>query len=168
MKNLALGILIGVGLIACRDTDSIHEEFTGNETVYALEQGSDYNVSGSVFFKEKVDGTTVIEINLSGTEDGLEHPAHLHLGNISSPAADIAALLNPVAGTTGRSETHLIRLADESLVSYRQLIELDACMKIHLATSGPSRDIILAGGNIGKAAADLSGARSGIGVCKSE
>lgn len=130
---MALGILVGVGIIACRESDSIQEEFTGNETVYALEQGSDYNVSGSVIFKEKVDGTAVIEITVSGTEDGLEHPAHLHLGNISAPGADVAALLNPVAGATGRSETHLIRLADESLVSYRQLIELDACMKIHLA-----------------------------------
>ena len=168
MKNLTLAILIGIGTMACHESEPINnKDFTGNETAYALEQGSDYNVSGSVLFKEKVDGTALIEVTLSGTEEGLEHPAHLHLGNISSPGADVAALLNPVVGKTGRSETHLIQLADESLITYSQLMDLNACIKIHLAASGPSRDIILAGGNIGQAVVnDVTGGR--IKVCKGE
>jgi hypothetical protein len=169
MKNLILGILVGTWLISCNETESPNNEFTGNETVYALEQGSAYNVSGTVIIKEKVDGTAFIEVNLSGTEGGIEHPTHLHMGNISTPGADVAALLNPVTGKTGRSETHLTQLADESAISYSELVNLNACIKVHLASSGPDRDIILAGGNIGMATIpDVSGGRIGFGVCKSE
>jgi hypothetical protein len=59
-------------------------------------------------------------------------------------------------------------LADETLLKYSQLIELDACVKIHLAASGPDRDIILAGGNIGSAEGARMAASDEIGICKSE
>jgi len=169
MKKLILGILVGAWLISCDETESINKEFTGNETVYSLEQGSAYTVSGLVIIKEKIDGTAFLEVNLWGTEAGIEHPTHLHMGSISAPGADVAALLNPVKGKTGLSETHLTQLADESPISYRELTNLNACIKVHLGSSGPDRDIILAGGNIGKAAIPgVSGGRIGIGVCKSE
>jgi hypothetical protein len=48
------------------------------------------------------------------------------------------------------------------------LIELDACIKIHLAASGPDRDIILAGGNIGNAEGARMASSDWIGICKSE
>ncbi len=169
MKNLILGILVGTWLISCDEAESINNEFTGNEIVYALDQGSAYNVSGLVTIKEKMDGTALLEVSLSGTEGGTEHPTHLHLGSIATPGADVAALLNPVAGKTGQSETHLTQLADESPISYSELINLNACIKVHLASYGPDRDIILAGGNIGKATnPDSTGGRIGLGVCKSE
>jgi hypothetical protein len=59
-------------------------------------------------------------------------------------------------------------LADESTISYKQLIELNACIKIHLSSSGPDKDVVLAAGNIGEAAGDVSGGRLGVSVCKSE
>jgi hypothetical protein len=122
-----------------------------------------------VYFKEKKDGTTLVRVELSGTEGEIQHPVHLHLGDISKPGADVTALLNPVLGKTGVSETLLTKLSDESSISYRQLVELLACVKIHLSDSGPEKDIILAGGNIGKAAADgPANGRVSIGVCKSE
>jgi len=154
MKKLILGLAIGVSLIACQDNESVRNEYTGSETVYSLQQGSAYNVNGTVTFKEKCDGSALVAVAL---------------GNISSPGADVAALLNPVLGSSGISETHLLRLSDETPINYKQLIDLNACIKIHLAASGPDRDIILAGGNIGLAAEDdLSSGRSGIGICKSE
>jgi hypothetical protein len=169
MKNWILSGFICAAIFSCQQTENITEsEFTGNETVYALEQGSSYNVRGTATFKERVDGSASISVVLSGTEEGLQHPVHLHLGDISRPAADVAALLNPVDGKAGVSETHLTKLADESSISYQQLIEMNACIKIHLASSGPDRDIILAGGNIGKAVPNgVAGGRLGIGVCKS-
>jgi hypothetical protein len=91
------------------------------------------------------------------------------LGNISKQGADVTALLNPVLGKTGKSETHLTQLADESAITYDQLIQLDACIKVHLAAAGPEKDIVLAAGNIGKAAAiDSAPGRSSVSVCKSE
>lgn len=169
MKKLILGLAIGVSLVACQENEGVKNEYTGSETVYSLQQSSTYNVNGTVTFKEKCDGSALVVVALSGTEGNIEHPVHLHLGNISSPGADVAALLNPVLGNSGLSETHLLRLSDETPINYKQLMDLNACIKIHLAASGPDRDVILAGGNIGLAAKDdLSSGRSGVGICKSE
>ncbi len=167
MKRLTGAFVMTAALMACQESESVTSDFTGNEAVYALQQASDLDVSGTVTFKEKRDGTADVLVVLNGTEGNAEHPVHLHLGNIAEPAADVAALLNPVIGSTGNSETSLVRLADESAITYTQLLDLNACIKVHLGASGPDRDIILAGGNIGLSSkADPSG-RSGIGVCKS-
>lgn len=169
MKGLVWGFIGGLLLLACQEDDRVNQEYTGNETVYSLQQGSDYAVDGTVTFKEKNDGTTVVVVALSGTEGSIEHPVHLHLGNISAPGVDVAALLNPVVGKTGMSETSLKQLSDETAVTYKELVKMNACIKVHLASSGPDRDIILAGGNVGSAAViDPFTGRSGIGVCKSE
>lgn len=169
MKRLILGFVIGAGLVGCQENERAQGDFTGNETVYALQQASDYDINGTVTFREKRDGKAVVEIALSGTEGNVEFPVHLHMGNISAPDASVAALLNPVLGKTGISETTLELLADESAVTYQQLIALEACVKIHLGASGPDRDIILAAGNVGSAAGvDDSTGRLGIAACKSE
>ncbi len=86
--------------------------------------------------KEKRDGTTQVVVKLTGTSGESKLPVHLHLGDISTPGADVAALLNPVNSKTGTSETILKQLADESEVTYSDLIKLDACVKIHLPDVG--------------------------------
>ncbi|MBL7856697.1 MAG: hypothetical protein JNM57_03335 [Cyclobacteriaceae bacterium] len=170
MKKLVYLFVCMVLIVACQDSESTTEsDFTGNESSYALLAGSTYPVTGTVFFKEKKDGSTFIRVELSGTEGEIKHPVHLHLGDISTPGADVTALLNPVLGKTGISETELAKLSDESTVTYKQLTELVACVKIHLSEAGPEKDIVLAGGNIGKAAADgPANGRVAISVCKSE
>lgn len=166
MKKVIGGLVLSLFFLGCQDNDSVTSDFTGNETVYALQAGSVYPISGTATFKEKKDGSAVILINLTGTDGNTQHPVHLHLGNVSAPDADVAALLNSVSGTTGKSETALTMLADESEVTYADLIALGACVKIHLAESGPERDIILAAGNIGSSASARTSGE--IAVCKSE
>lgn len=170
MRSAFWGLTLAAGLVACQEKEEIKTEYTGNETVYALLQASDYNVHGTVTFRERLDGAAEVDVVLSGTEGAIEHPVHLHLGNIGSPDADVAALLSPVPGSTGKSETILRRLADETAVTYKDLIALDACVKVHLSATGESRDIILAGGNIGSNASnDVSMGRSAaFATCKSE
>ncbi|MEJ1237583.1 hypothetical protein WBG78_05630 [Chryseolinea sp. T2] len=170
MRRAFLGLTMIAGLIACQDKEEVKTEFTGNETVYALLQASDYPINGTITFRERLDGSTSIDVALSGTEGNVEHPVHLHMGDISTPSADVAALLTPVLGSTGKSETILTRLADEQSISYKDLVALNACIKIHLSATGESRDIILAGGNIGaNAAKDVSTGRSAaFATCKSE
>jgi len=169
MKSLVLSIVGGLLMLACQEDDRINQDYTGNETVYALQQGSAYAVDGTVTFKEKTDGSAVVVVALSGTEGSIEHPVHLHLGNIAAPGADVAALLNPVLGKSGMSETTLNLLSDETKVTYKELTKMNACIKVHLSASGPDRDIILAGGNVGSAAViDATSGRLGIGVCKSD
>lgn len=171
MKNLSWGLAISAALMlaACQENEKVQSDFTGNEATYPLLPGSEYNVDGTVTFKERNDGSTTIIVALSGTEGNLEHPVHLHLGNISTPDAALYAQLNPVLGKTGLSETILKTKADETAITYDQLKSLYASVKIHLSSAGPEKDIILAGGNIGAASSDdTSSGRYGIGVCKSE
>lgn len=168
MKKL-IGILMGaLVVVACQESEKAKGEFTGNQAIYPLVAGSQYDINGNVTFQEKNDGSTLITVALSGTEGDIEHPVHLHLGNIAEPGTDVYALLNPVVGKTGLSETILKQSSAETPITYQQLIALSACMKIHLGASGPDRDIILAAGNIGAALKDeTSGGRLGVGVCKS-
>jgi len=167
MKKLILAFATLLSFAACQENESAKSDFTGNETTYALQAGSSFDISGTVTFKEKVGGSTLAVINLTGTEGNLEHPVHLHLGELATVGADVAALLNPVLGKTGTSETVITKLADESSITYSQIIALQACVKVHLAPAGPDRDIILAAGNIGSSKGAISG-RLDIGVCKSE
>jgi hypothetical protein len=169
MKRMIWILAAGICVIGCQGNEEVESEFTGREMVYPLTQGSQYNVQGIVTIKEKNDGTSLVSVALTGTEGIAEHPVHLHPGNISSPGADVAAQLSPIAGSSGTSETVLVRLSDESTITYNELINMDACVKIHLAASGPDRDIILAGGNIGAASIqEITSGRSAIGLCKSE
>lgn len=169
MKLLSAILLPAIVLVACQETEKTSKDLTGNESTYPLLQASNYAVDGTVTFKEKADGSTLIVVALSGTEGSIKHPVHLHAGNVSEPDADVAALLNPVTGSTGISETHFTMMADETPVSYRQLIALNASVKIHLSDVGEAKNTILAAGNIGIASADdLASGRTGIAACKSE
>jgi len=160
-------LLVGT---SCQTSDesTLTSDLTGNEATYALYQASLYPVSGTVSFKEKKDGTTRIELKLSGTSGDLIHPVHLHFGNVTVENADLAATLNPVLGNSGISTTDISMLGDETAISYEDLKNMDASIKVHLAEAGPDQDIILAGGNIGSAASSLSGGRIQIAICKSE
>ncbi len=152
---------------ACSETESV-SDFTGRETVYALQAASEYPVSGTVTFKERKDGQTTVWVELSGTSGTAQHPVHLHLGDLATADADIAALLTPLTAATGRSETTLARLADETNVTYTDLVELHASVKVHLADTGPERNIILAAGNIGRAFTEgINSGRTKIALCQS-
>jgi hypothetical protein len=165
MKHMKYAALLVGLLVACEEKEIDSSEFTGKEVVYSLLAGSDYVVSGTVTISEQKDGRAFIVTQLSGTEEGLTHPVHLHIGSLGTVDAEVAALLTPVLGSTGRSETTLARLANESPITYNELLELTACIKVHLAESGAGRNVILAGGNIGMGANDAA-ARSFMAVCK--
>lgn len=167
MKRLMFLFFV-LAFVACQENESV-SDFTGNETTYNLQAASAYPISGVITFKERTDGTTTALVDLKGTDGDHKFPVHLHLGNLSTPDADIAILLNAVNASTGKSETQFSRMANESSITYKQLLDLNACIKIHLAESGPDRDVILSAGNIGQSTTDgSSSGRLGISVCKSE
>lgn len=167
--NKLVGLFFALVLFSSCQKSEVVSEFTGNQTTYALQAASQYPISGTVLFKERKDGAVTIVVQLTGTSEGTSSPVHLHLGDMTTPAAAVAALLSPLNGTTGLSETRLTQLADETSISYQNLIKLNACVKVHLSDVGPERDIILAAGNVGIAtSASNPGGRIGISVCKSE
>lgn len=167
MKKVIAGLMFLMAA-GCQENETTVNDLTGNEVVNALQSGSVYPISGTVTIKEKKDGSALVIVELHGTEGNIQHPVHLHMGDISAPGAEVAALLTPVTGSTGKSETILTRMADETSITYAQLMKLDACIKIHLADAGPDRNIILAGGNIGSASNAKLDGRVGFGICKSE
>jgi hypothetical protein len=169
MKNGIAIIVIVVLLMNCQEPEAL-TEFTGNEITYTLPSASTYPVSGIATIKEKKDGSSMVFVTLSGTDGKAKLPLHLHLGDISAEGAEIAALLNPVDASTGKSETHLFQLADETALTYKDLLRLEANMKIHLSDTGHERDIILTGTNIGALyGKDIANGRTGgFGICKSE
>ncbi|MFZ6001978.1 MAG: hypothetical protein ACOYW3_15810 [Bacteroidota bacterium] len=168
MKKLILLPTVFVAVLACQEPTSV-SEFTGNEKTYELAAGSAYAINGTITFKERTDCYTTVQINLNGTDGNEKHPVHLHLGSIATPGADVAALLSPVEAKTGKSETLLKQLADETIVRYSDLSKLEACIKVHLSDTGAGRDIVLAGGNIGASYAKaLANGREAIAPCKSE
>jgi hypothetical protein len=170
---LFLGILAATGCDPQVDSVSKSDpDLTGNSVTYWLQSASAHGITGHVSFLEKKDGSAVVEVTLTGIsarDAGLSFPVHLHLGDISTDQADVAALLLPVQGSTGISRTEVTRLADETPVSYNLLRTLDACIKVHQSDTGPGRDVILAAGNIGAASLrEISTGRTSVGVCKSE
>src|SRR4051812_8558739 len=118
MKKIIAAMAFALITWGCQEKETVKKDndYSGNESTYPLQAGSTYAVSGTVTFKERVDGTAQIVIQVSGTEGTARFPVHLHLGNISKDGASLAALLNPVLGSTGNSETHLTNLADESAI----------------------------------------------------
>ena len=166
MKGLVGSIMVFMFLISCQESENT-SDFTGNETTYALQQGSEYSVSGTATFKERRDGSTTILVSLIGTDGDSKLPVHVHLGDLTQSASDVAVLLNPVVGKTGMSQTTLSKLADDSAISYKDLIKLPACIKIHLSDTGAGRDVILAAGNIGSASS-TSTSRLGVSLCTSK
>lgn len=176
MKNIVcfLGVLLIVGILAsCDNNESVNSDLTGNEVTYSLYSGSEYNISGAVTMKERKDGYTDIEIKLTGNSldnSNRELPVHLHLGAVDLPDAEVAALLSPVMAADKESVTTLTQLSDESMITFAELKELDACIKVHLSASGPESDIVLAGGNIGSAEskAGSSSRAFSIATCQSQ
>lgn len=168
MKGL-LGFAFLILLIGCQQEQEIVSDLTGNEVTYELTQASEYSINGTVSFQERRDGFTNVVVQLQGTDGDVKHPVHLHLGTLATPQADVAALLSPVIAETGTSETILKFLADETPVTYRDVIQLNACIKVHLSDTGDGRDIILAGGDIGESYVSslASGRQRNIAVCKS-
>ncbi|MEQ8924491.1 MAG: hypothetical protein RLO81_01695 [Fulvivirga sp.] len=166
MKRLFI-LLIAVWFTACNEDEEV-SDYTGNQVTYDLVQSSDFPVQGTATFRERRDSNIELFIQLSGTEGTIEHPAHLHYGDVSVADAEVAKLLLPVRGSSGKSVTIFNRLNDETLITYNDLLTFDGHIKVHL-DGGANKSTILASGNIGSAfTKNPSVGRKEIAVCRME
>ena len=152
MKNIATYLLLFIPVLfmSCDDDSSnSSDEFTGRESVFDLQQASDFPISGTVTFKEREDLAIQVIVSLEGTEGNITHPVHLHYGNLSTPDAEIAVLLNDLNAGTGISETVVDVLSDETKFRFDNISNFEGSVKVHLSASGDGRNVVLAGGNIG-------------------
>lgn len=156
MKNLilknsylmALVMLAGSVFLASCDDDDDNGGITttGNSKTYALASVSDHGISGDVTFNELTDGSTSVEISLTGTSAGNTHPAHIHFNSVAE-GGDIAVTLEPIDGETGKSTTIIVEADDLTTLSYEDLLQFDGHINVHLSPDDMAT--IVAAGDIG-------------------
>ncbi len=135
----------GIYFSACDDDDG--PSLSGENEVYTLNSVSNPGISGTVTFAKRSDNKTLITIQLSGTQSGNSHPAHIHFDNAATTGG-IAVDLEPINGGTGKSETLVDKLNDGSTISYEALIDFDGYVNVHLSTTDLAT--LVAQGDIGE------------------
>lgn len=121
-------------------------ELTGQTKTYTLEEKDVVGINGTAEFAERVNGTTLVTIELVGTPANGSHPAHIH-ENDAATSGPIIVGLNPVDGDTGISKTQVSELVGGASVTYDDFLTIDAYVNVHL--SDDDLATIVAQGNIG-------------------
>jgi Cu/Zn superoxide dismutase len=119
---------------------------TGEMESYPLMEAAVAGISGNVWFKERKNGKTLVEIELENTPDGGVHPAHIHANSAVEGGTVIIPLSN-LNGTTGKSLTDVTADKDENPLTYDDLIVFDGHVMVHLSAEQIST--IVARGDIG-------------------
>lgn len=126
-------------------------ELTGESVVYDLAEKDVAGISGTALFEERVNGTTLVTITLTGTPEGGSHPAHIHENDVATSGPIIAGL-TPVDGDTGISKTQVSELVGGIPVTYTDFLTINAYINVHL--SNEDLATIVAQGNIGSNVGD--------------
>lgn len=129
------------------DNDDDSEEFMGRIQTYTLASVSNPNISGEATFMENSDGSTTVEIQLTGTLSGGSHPAHIHF-NTAAEGGDIAVSLGAVNGDTGFSSQTFSKLDNGTDVSFEELLDFDGYINVHLSANDLAT--LVAQGDIGQ------------------
>ena len=134
-------------LTSCSNDDAIDNPFIGDTKTFDLASVSDPSISGSATFIENANGSTTIELQLSGTPNGGMHPAHIHF-NTAAEGGDIALTLGTVDGDTGFSTITASGLDNGTSLSYSEFIAFDGYINVHLSSNDLAT--LVAQGDIGQ------------------
>jgi hypothetical protein len=121
-------------------------ELTGVTKTYPLGEKDAPGISGMATFAERMNGEALVTLQLNGTPDDGEHPAHIHM-NAANEGGPIAFTFKPVDGTSGMSMTNLARLDDDTAFGYNEALNYDGYINVHLSVNDLAT--IVAQGNIG-------------------
>lgn len=148
LKAFVLALLV-LPMTSCSndDDDVIITGPTGESYVYDLGSVADPSISGTATFIENNDGSTTIELQLTGTPAGGMHPAHIHY-NTAAETGDIALTLGTVNGDTGFSSITTSELNDGTSISYEELLDFDGYINVHVSADNLST--LVAQGDIGQ------------------
>ena len=97
-------------------------------------------------FAKRNNGTTLVTIDLDGTTDGNEHPAHIHM-NTAAEGGGIVISLNAINGGTGQSKTSVMEKDDMTAITYDDMVEFDGYINVH--NSASDLGTLVAQGDIG-------------------
>tara|TARA_R110000796_G_scaffold88850_4_gene191933 strand:- start:88929 stop:89381 length:453 start_codon:yes stop_codon:yes gene_type:complete len=129
-------------LNACSKTEDV---FIPQSEVFLLKASSDAKISGKITFTEKQDGSTIVLLEMDGSNDDI-HPAFIYAGNFQT-GGQIAISLEAIQCNCQASTTYVATLDDGSPISFDQLKKFNGHVRVHQSKSKMS--IILANGNIG-------------------
>jgi Cu/Zn superoxide dismutase len=139
-------VLSTVVLTGCKKDDDFPLPFPDTK-VYDLESVAVETIEGTATFVRINERTTSITIVLTGTPTGGVHPAHIH-ANTAAEGGPIVISLNSVDGTTGTSTTIIQRDDNGNPVSFRDLMDYDGHLNVHLSET--QLDVIVAQADIGQ------------------
>ena len=122
-------------------------ELTGESETYALAEVDVPGISGTATFSERVNGETLVSLDLSGTVSGGTHPAHIHAGSVAMAPGDILITLTSVSGDTGVSLTNVTMNDAEEAVTYADLVAIDGYINVH--QSAADLATLIAQGDVG-------------------
>ncbi|MGB7394656.1 MAG: hypothetical protein WA913_09710 [Pricia sp.] len=155
-----LGTLVAQGDIG-------QNELTGESVDYSLASVSDPDISGMANFAERVNGETLVSINLEGTTAGNMHPSHIHIGSVADAPGEIIVSLGEVDGETGSLVKNVTALnsADGTpnagdTLDYTAMVAIDGYINVHLSMENPAT--LIAQGNVGSNAGEEDGEEDAI------
>jgi len=115
---------------------------------YTLNTMGTFGVSGTALFEKRVNGNTLLTINLSGTISGEFYPASINLGSIESVGGGpVIKAINDIDGTDGRGYSNIRELDSGIAITYDNWLVYDGYINIYQASVG--LDNIICHGNIG-------------------
>ncbi|MGC1243937.1 MAG: CHRD domain-containing protein [Chryseosolibacter sp.] len=150
LRKLLMASLILSALMyfpGCDNDDDPEPQLTGDSKTFDLFSVSNPAISGTVTFAERDDDKILITLDLSGTQAGNTHPAHIH-ANAAAEGGGIVLDLTSVDGATGKSETVVNALNDGTALSYEDLLAFDGYVNVHMSSS--DLGTLVAQGDIGE------------------
>ncbi len=116
-------------------SDIGQNELTGESITYNLDAIANTDYSGEATFEQRLNGETLITINLDGTMPGEIYPAHIHEGTAAAGTGTITVELNMVNGETGTSRTNVAELDNGGSINYGSLLQYDGYLDVHLSAA---------------------------------
>ncbi|GGW44482.1 CHRD domain-containing protein [Arenibacter certesii] len=135
-----LGTLIAQGDIGINELVGESKEYELNSVVVPT-------IKGTATIHKRISGASLLEIELEGTPEDGEHPAHIH-ANTAAESGDILISLSSVNGKSRKSWTHIEADNEGTEVMYEDLLEYNGYINVHL--SGEELGVIVAQGDIGQ------------------
>ena len=145
LKNLIFLMLISsFVLIGCNVDNTL---MTDNEISYELYESAQSGIDGEIKFIELKNGKIQAEINLDNTMNGTSMPASIH-SKSTLYAEDRIIALDPIDGATGSSVTIFDRSDMGKRITFNDLINMDAHVKVYENMSNTNS--VVSEGDIGK------------------
>ncbi len=120
-------------------------ELTTSTTSYSLSEANDSGITGTVRVTRRLNGTSLINVDLVGASTAGNYPIAIYDGSIETPG-EAAITLNNYNGATGTSATSVNNLNNNTAISYDQLRAFNGHVRVGTSAIDPTT---VAQGNIG-------------------